>query len=184
MKVSGQFQPPADFPWGKNRRYAFGRGLGRPWIRSVGFRDVNKHILSHPKIEPRIDPPVSWSQCWPLSRLTVLFQYCIKKVFHPVMRALWQKLLFPTLSLWKTNGSTFYPKLPDCRKSFVFRKLLMSRPLVLPVRAASRKWCAWSIGGINTDSEWHLSHCHFVHYKSRMDWPGIEPGPPRWEAGE
>jgi len=34
-----------------------------------------------------------------------------------------------------------YPKLPDCRKSFVFRKYLMSRPLVLPVRAACRKRC-------------------------------------------
>jgi hypothetical protein len=23
-----------------------------------------------------------------------------------------------------------------------------------------------------------------VHHKSHMDWPGIEPGPPRWEAGD
>jgi hypothetical protein len=29
----------------------------------------------------------------------------------------------------------------------------------------------------------NLSQCHFVHLKSHMDWPGIEPGPPRWEAG-
>jgi hypothetical protein len=28
-----------------------------------------------------------------------------------------------------------------------------------------------------------LSHCHFAHHKSHMDWPGIEPGPLRWEAG-
>jgi hypothetical protein len=30
----------------------------------------------------------------------------------------------------------------------------------------------------------NLSQCHFVHNKSRMDWPGREPGPPRWEAGD
>jgi hypothetical protein len=26
-------------------------------------------------------------------------------------------------------------------------------------------------------SEKNLSHCHFLHDKSHMDWPGVEPGP-------
>jgi hypothetical protein len=30
----------------------------------------------------------------------------------------------------------------------------------------------------------NLSQCHFVDHKSHMDWPGIEPGPPRWEPPE
>jgi hypothetical protein len=30
----------------------------------------------------------------------------------------------------------------------------------------------------------NLSQCQFVHHKSYMDWPGFEPGPPRWEAGD
>jgi hypothetical protein len=29
-----------------------------------------------------------------------------------------------------------------------------------------------------------LAQGHFVHRKSHMIWPGIEPGPPRWEAGD
>jgi hypothetical protein len=29
-----------------------------------------------------------------------------------------------------------------------------------------------------------LSQYHFVHHKSHMDGPRIEPGPPRWEVGE
>jgi hypothetical protein len=33
-------------------------------------------------------------------------------------------------------------------------------------------------------SERNLSQYHFFHKKSHMDWPGIEPGPPRWEAGD
>jgi hypothetical protein len=29
-----------------------------------------------------------------------------------------------------------------------------------------------------------LSQSHFVYNKSHMDWPGIEPEPPRLEAGD
>jgi hypothetical protein len=32
--------------------------------------------------------------------------------------------------------------------------------------------------------EKNLSQCQFVHHKFHVDCPGIEPGPPLWQAGE
>jgi hypothetical protein len=48
---------------------------------------------------------------------------------------------------------------------------------------------SWSTGGMKLTGEnrstrgKNLSQCHFVHQKSHMDWPGIEPGPPRLSHG-
>jgi hypothetical protein len=34
------------------------------------------------------------------------------------------------------------------------------------------------------DTEKNLFSCHFIHNKSHMDWPGRDPGPLKWEAGD
>jgi hypothetical protein len=33
-------------------------------------------------------------------------------------------------------------------------------------------------------SEKNLSQCHFVHHKNSVQWIGLEPRPPWWEAGD
>jgi hypothetical protein len=42
----------------------------------------------------------------------------------------------------------------------------------------------WELAGETEVLGDNLPQCHFVHHKSPVTWTGIEPGPPRWEAGD
>jgi hypothetical protein len=40
----------------------------------------------------------------------------------------------------------------------------------------------WELVGETEELGGNLPQCHFVHQKSHMAWPGLEPGPQRFEA--
>jgi hypothetical protein len=42
----------------------------------------------------------------------------------------------------------------------------------------------WRLEGEKEVLGKNLPQCHYVHYKSHIAWPGLEPGPPRWEASD
>lgn len=44
-------------------------------------------------------------------------------------------------------------------------------------------WITWT-GRKPKCSESHVCHCHILHRRLHIDWRGVEPGPPWWEAGD
>jgi hypothetical protein len=53
--------------------------------------------------------------------------------------------------------------------------------LFLPRMMSVEQSVEWFSRGTEVLKE-NLPHCHFVHHKFHMTWPGLEPRPLRWEA--
>ena len=52
------------------------------------------------------------------------------------------------------------------------------------IKLSLRRW--WNYTDSGNDKYWEkrLTHCRFVHHKSYVDWPGIEPGQPPGEVDD
>ena len=51
------------------------------------------------------------------------------------------------------------------------------------MNTSAGQWWNDAVGGKPTYWEKRVAQCHVDCYKSHMDWTEIEPGRPRWEAG-
>lgn len=75
--------------------------------------------------------------------------------------------------------------LPDVRKNTAYWKVPRLSSFALLIRAAMKMKVSmdhwWNEADKRKQNYWekHLSQCHFVHHRSHIGCPGIEPGPPR-----
>ena len=106
-----------------------------------------------------------------------------------IRQCILQEIGFRIYSIKKVKAF-FCPTLPDIRKSIAFWKGSMFRLFFLLVRATCWWRWVWSNGGMiltgekRSTQEKSVSQCHFVHHKSHTNWPEIETGPRRWQAGD
>jgi hypothetical protein len=95
----------------------------------------------------------------------------------------WSAVLTLVVSLRSVNGF-FPPKggvgLVPKRGCLLYVSILR---ILQMIWVRERRWNDIDRGKPK-NSEKNLSQCHFGQHKSHMDWPGREPGPPRWEAGD
>ena len=68
---------------------------------------------------------------------------------------------------------------------FLLRRFILRIPrstLLSLCLKNTERWKNNSERGKQKYSEKNLSRCHFVHHNSQMNWAGLEPRPPQWDA--
>jgi len=96
-----------------------------------------------------------------------------------------------TLQVWKLkeSGSNFLSNAPRLPKQHCFLEGSQVSPVRPPGKGRTQIMMridhCWNRADKEKSkhSEKTLSQCHRSHHKSHKDWPGIEMGPPGWQAG-
>jgi hypothetical protein len=117
---------------------------------------------------------------------------------YGLISTIWRKFWASFSNLSTTEFPIYFPLIVHLRVLFIEgpRSRFYGRTAALKPYCAtlwrSRRFFCFSIlmehrwneidRGKPKYSEKNLFQCHFVHHKSHTDRPGIESGPPRWEA--
>jgi hypothetical protein len=62
--------------------------------------------------------------------------------------------------------------------------LYQPRMMMMMMMMSVEQSVEWELAGETQVLGKNLPQRHFVHNKSHMTWPGLEPVPPLWEAGD
>jgi hypothetical protein len=146
---------------------------------------LSRRFLSHVPQISISDRHVAWGQSTP-DRATL--NYRPWKHVTPKFRIIQHSDISPRFIASQTEKKKvfFHPMLPDFRKSNALWQVPRLRPFVLVIVVCRYRW-VWEHCWNESDQgkpKYSKKKSLFASVsRSHVDLPGIEPGPPRWQAG-